>query len=67
MTASVADLVPVAATLLDRLRGSGHTLATAESLTGGALAAAIVTIRVLLRAAWHRYRWNTRPRSPRIR
>jgi transposase len=32
-----------------------------------ALAAAIVTIRALLRAAWHRYRWNGRPRSPRIR
>ena len=32
-----------------------------------ALAIAIVTIRALLRAAWYRYRWNTRPRSPRIR
>jgi transposase len=32
-----------------------------------ALAAAIVTIRALLRAAWWRYRWDTRPRSPRIR
>jgi hypothetical protein len=32
-----------------------------------ALAAAIVTLRALLRAAWYRYRWNTRPRSPRIR
>jgi transposase len=32
-----------------------------------ALAAAIVTIRALLRAAWYRYRWNARPRSPRIR
>ena len=32
-----------------------------------ALAAAIVTVRALLRAAWYRYRWNTRPRSPRIR
>jgi transposase len=32
-----------------------------------ALAAAIVTIRALFRAAWYRYRWNTRPRSPRIR
>jgi len=31
------------------------------------LAAAIVTIRALLRAAWYRYRWDTRPRSPRIR
>src|SRR3712207_4812999 len=26
-----------------------------------ALAAAIVTVRALLRAAWYRYRWNTRP------
>jgi transposase len=32
-----------------------------------ALAAAVVTIRALLRAAWYRYRWSTRPRSPRIR
>jgi transposase len=32
-----------------------------------ALAAAIVTVRALCRAAWRRYRWNTRPRSPRIR
>jgi transposase len=32
-----------------------------------ALAAAIVTIRALLRAAWYLYRWNTRPRSPRVR
>jgi len=32
-----------------------------------ALAAAIVTIRALLRAAWYLYRWNARPRSPRIR
>jgi IS5 family transposase len=32
-----------------------------------ALAAAIVTVRGLLRAAWWCYRWNTRPRSPRIR
>ena len=32
-----------------------------------ALATAIVMIRALLRAAWYRYRWNTRPRSPRIR
>ena len=32
-----------------------------------ALATAIVTIRALLPAAWYRYRWNTRPRSPRIR
>src|SRR5947209_9882896 len=32
-----------------------------------ALATAIVTLRALLRAAWYRYRWTTRPRSPRIR
>ena len=32
-----------------------------------ALAAAIVTIRALRRAAWYLYRWDTRPRSPRIR
>jgi transposase len=32
-----------------------------------AMAAAIVTVRALRRAAWYRYRWNTRPRSPRIR
>jgi transposase len=32
-----------------------------------ALAAAIVTVRALCRAAWCRYRWDTRPRSPRIR
>ena len=32
-----------------------------------ALATAIVTLRALLRAAWFRYRWDTRPRSPRIR
>ena len=32
-----------------------------------ALAAAIVTIRALRRAAWYRYRWDTRPRTPRIR
>ena len=31
------------------------------------LAAAIVTLRALLRAAWYLYRWDTRPRSPRIR
>ena len=30
-----------------------------------ALAAAIVILRAL-RAAWYRYRWDTRPRSPRI-
>ncbi len=32
-----------------------------------ALAAAIVTIRALCRAAWLLYRWDTRPRSRRIR
>jgi hypothetical protein len=32
-----------------------------------ALAAAIVTVRALCRAAWRLYRWDTRPRSPRIR
>ena len=32
-----------------------------------ALAAAIVTVRALLRAAWLLYRWDTRPRSRRIR
>jgi hypothetical protein len=32
-----------------------------------ALAAAIVTLRALRRAAWYQYRWDTRPRSPRIR
>jgi hypothetical protein len=32
-----------------------------------ALAAAIVTVRALRRAAWLLYRWNTRPRSRRIR
>jgi transposase len=31
------------------------------------LAAAIVTIRALRRAAWRLYRWDNRPRSPRIR
>src|SRR3712207_1988946 len=32
-----------------------------------ALAAAIITVRALCRAAWRLYRWDTRPRSPRIR
>ncbi|MDP5185099.1 IS5 family transposase [Blastococcus sp. BMG 814] len=32
-----------------------------------ALAAAIVTVRALCRGAWRLYRWDTRPRSPRIR
>ena len=31
------------------------------------LAVAIVTLRALLRAAWYLYRWDTRPRSPRMR
>jgi transposase len=31
------------------------------------LAVAIVTLRALLRASWYLYRWDTRPRSPRIR
>lgn len=31
------------------------------------LAAAIVTVRALRRAAWYLYRWATRPRSPRVR
>lgn len=32
-----------------------------------ALAIAIVTVRALIREAWPRYRWDNRPRSPRIR
>ena len=32
-----------------------------------ALAATIITVRCLIRRAWTLYRWNTRPRSPRIR
>ncbi len=32
-----------------------------------ALAAAILTIRGLIRRAWFLYRWDTQPRSPRIR
>jgi transposase len=31
------------------------------------LAAAIVTLRALLRACWYTYRWDARPRSPRLR
>ena len=31
------------------------------------LAAAIITIRALIRRAWTHYRWEARPRSPRIR
>ncbi|RYP81403.1 CinA family protein [Nocardioides guangzhouensis] len=44
MTASVGDLVPLAATLLDHLRGSGHTIATAESLTGGLVGATLTAV-----------------------
>ena len=32
-----------------------------------ALAAAIITVHALRRAVWYLYRWDTRPRSPRIR
>ena len=32
-----------------------------------ALATAIITIRSLTRRAWYTHRWDTRPRSPRIR
>lgn len=32
-----------------------------------ALAAAIITVRCLLQRSWPLYRWNTRPRNPRIR
>jgi hypothetical protein len=32
-----------------------------------ALASAIITVRCLIRRAWFLYRWDTRPRSPRIR
>jgi transposase len=32
-----------------------------------ALAAAVITIRSLIRRAWILYRWDTRPHSPRIR
>lgn len=32
-----------------------------------ALAAAFITLRALRRAAWYLYRWDSRPRSPRIR
>jgi transposase len=31
------------------------------------LAIAVITVRALIRAAWWCYRWDTRPRSPRIR
>lgn len=32
-----------------------------------ALAATVITVRCLIRRAWTLYRWNTRPRNPRIR
>ncbi|MDX2562833.1 IS5/IS1182 family transposase, partial [Streptomyces sp. TX20-6-3] len=32
-----------------------------------ALACVFVTVRYLIRRAWTRYRWETRPRTPRIR
>lgn len=32
-----------------------------------ALASVFVTIRYLIRRAWTHYRWDTRPRTPRIR
>ncbi|MFJ3198535.1 IS5 family transposase [Streptomyces griseoviridis] len=32
-----------------------------------ALATAIITVRSLIRGAWYTHRWDTRPRSPRIR
>src|SRR3954463_13037663 len=51
--------------------GSTTTAGCAAAPSGDgaylALAAALVTLRALLRAAWYRYRWDTRPRSPRIR
>ncbi|GAA2671563.1 transposase [Streptomyces lunalinharesii] len=31
------------------------------------LASAIIIVRCLIRRAWSVYRWDTRPRSPRIR
>ncbi|MFF1628782.1 transposase [Streptomyces sp. NPDC058272] len=31
------------------------------------LATAIVTVRSLIRKAWHTHRWDTRPRKPRLR
>ncbi|SCF60178.1 hypothetical protein GA0115256_104710 [Streptomyces sp. DconLS] len=32
-----------------------------------ALATAVITVRSLIRRAWYTHRWDTRPRSPRIR
>jgi hypothetical protein len=32
-----------------------------------ALACTVITVRCLIRRAWTHYRWNARPRSPRIR
>ncbi len=46
-------------------RCTEHSLACVDAYL--ALAAAIITVRALRRAAWYLYRWNTRPRSPRIR
>lgn len=31
------------------------------------LALAVITVRALIRAAWPRYRWDSRPKSPRLR
>jgi nicotinamide-nucleotide amidase len=44
MTESVADALPTPAALVATLRARGQTLAVAESLTGGALAAAVVDV-----------------------
>jgi PncC family amidohydrolase len=44
MTVSGADLEELCVRLLDRLRGGGKTLATAESLTGGMLGAALTGV-----------------------
>lgn len=46
-------------------RRTEHRRAAAEFLL--APAATVITVRYLIRRAWTRYRWNTRPRSPRIR
>jgi PncC family amidohydrolase len=44
MTASGADLDELALRVLDLARGGGRTLATAESLTGGMLGAALTSV-----------------------
>ena len=44
MTVSGADLEGLCVRLLDRLRGGGQTIATAESLTGGMLGAALTGV-----------------------